>query len=153
MSKLFSLIQMQVLLYIWLIVLIFKIMCMFQRILVPFMLSIFLCKSTETDIKHVCVYVGPPWWQSGKDSPCQCGRWLWSLGWEVPLEKEMATHSSILAWEIPWTEEHGGLQSSVAKSHTWLKWLSMHTHTHTHTYIHKHTFSQPNIGLAKILFP
>ena len=34
-----------------------------------------------------------------------------SLGWEDPLEKEMATHSSILAWEIPWTEEHGGLQS------------------------------------------
>ena len=32
-----------------------------------------------------------------------------SLGWEDPLEKEMATHSSILAWEIPWTEEPGGL--------------------------------------------
>ena len=34
-----------------------------------------------------------------------------SLGWEDSLEKEMATHSSILAWKIPWTEEHGGLQS------------------------------------------
>ena len=34
-----------------------------------------------------------------------------SLQWEDPLEKEMATHSSILAWEIPWTEEPGGLQS------------------------------------------
>ena len=34
-----------------------------------------------------------------------------SLGWKDPLEKEMATHSSILAWEIPWTEETGGLQS------------------------------------------
>ena len=34
-----------------------------------------------------------------------------SLDWEDPLEKEMATHSSILAWEIPWTEESGGLQS------------------------------------------
>ena len=33
------------------------------------------------------------------------------LGWEDPLEKEMETHSSILAWEIPWTEEPGGLQS------------------------------------------
>ena len=33
-----------------------------------------------------------------------------SLGWEDPLEKEMATHSSILAWEISWTEESGGLQ-------------------------------------------
>ena len=34
-----------------------------------------------------------------------------SLGWEDPLEKEMAIHSSILAWRIPWTEESGGLQS------------------------------------------
>ena len=34
-----------------------------------------------------------------------------SLGWEDPLEKEMATHASILAWEIPWTEEPGGQQS------------------------------------------
>ena len=35
-----------------------------------------------------------------------------SLGWEDPLEKEMATHSSILAWRIPWTKEPGGLQST-----------------------------------------
>ena len=34
-----------------------------------------------------------------------------SLGWEDPLEKEMATHSSVLAWKIPWMEEPGGLQS------------------------------------------
>ena len=37
--------------------------------------------------------------------------WVWSLGWEYPMEKEMATHSSILAWRILWTEEPGGLQS------------------------------------------
>ena len=37
--------------------------------------------------------------------------WVQSLDWEDPLEKEMATHSSILAWEITWTEELGGLQS------------------------------------------
>ena len=37
--------------------------------------------------------------------------WVRSLGWEDPLEKRMATHSSILAWEIPWTEEPGRLQS------------------------------------------
>ena len=36
---------------------------------------------------------------------------VWSLSQEDPLEKEMAAHSSILAWEIPWTEEPGGLQS------------------------------------------
>ena len=39
--------------------------------------------------------------------------WVQSLGWEVPLEKEMATYSSILAWRIPWAEEPGGLQSIV----------------------------------------
>ena len=38
--------------------------------------------------------------------------WVWSLGQEDPLEQEMATHSSTLAWEIPWTEEAGGLLSS-----------------------------------------
>ena len=37
--------------------------------------------------------------------------WVQSVGQEDPLEKEMATHSSILAWRIPWTEETGGLQS------------------------------------------
>ena len=43
--------------------------------------------------------------------------WVQSLSWEDPLEEEMATHSSILAWEIPWTEEPGGLQSTgVTKS-------------------------------------
>ena len=36
--------------------------------------------------------------------------WVLSLGWENPLEKEMATYSNILAWEIPWTEEPGRLQ-------------------------------------------
>ena len=36
---------------------------------------------------------------------------VWSLGWEDPLEEGMATHSCILAWKIPWTEQPGGLQS------------------------------------------
>ena len=37
---------------------------------------------------------------------------IWSLGWEDPLEEEMATSSSVLAWEIPWAKETGGLQST-----------------------------------------
>ena len=37
--------------------------------------------------------------------------WVQSLSWEDPLEEEMATQSSLLAWRIPWTEESGGLQS------------------------------------------
>ena len=49
--------------------------------------------------------------QTVKNLPVVQETQLQSLGWEDPLEKVMATHSSILAWEIPWTEESGGLQS------------------------------------------
>ena len=46
-----------------------------------------------------------------KNLPAMQEMQVQSLGWEDPLEEEMATHSSILAWKIPWTEEFGGLQS------------------------------------------
>ena len=46
-----------------------------------------------------------------KNRPAKQETWVQSLGPEDSQEKEMATHSSILAWEIPWTEEPGGLQS------------------------------------------
>ena len=49
--------------------------------------------------------------QMVKNLPTLREAWVRSLGWEDPLEKRMATHSSILAWRIPWTEEPGGLQS------------------------------------------
>ena len=59
--------------------------------------------------------LGFPKWLSSKESACQCRRCqrhkVQSLDWEDPLEEEMATHSSIFAWRIPWTEEPGGLQS------------------------------------------
>ena len=53
-----------------------------------------------------------PRWLNGKNIylPIQ-ETWGQALGWEDPLEKEIATHSSILVWEIPWIEEPGGLQS------------------------------------------
>ena len=47
-----------------------------------------------------------------KRLPAMRETWVGSLGREDPLEKGMATHSSILAWRIPWTEEPGGLQST-----------------------------------------
>ena len=52
--------------------------------------------------------------------------WVRSLGREDPLEKEMATHSSIRAWEIPWMEEPGGLQSTGSQraGHDWV--ISLH---------------------------
>ena len=46
-----------------------------------------------------------------KDLPAMQETWVRSLGWEDPLEKGMAPHSSILVWRIPWTEEPAGLQS------------------------------------------
>ena len=76
-----------------------------------------------------------------KNPPARQETWVWSLGWEDPLEKGMATHSSILAWRIPWTEEFwwaewaSGLHTvhGFTKSWTWLSNLHTHTHTHTHT--------------------
>ena len=55
--------------------------------------------------------LGLPWWLSVKNLPAVWEMKIQSLGWEDPLEKEMATHSSSLDWEIPWTEKPGGLPS------------------------------------------
>ena len=52
--------------------------------------------------------------------------WVWSLHWEDSLEEKMATHSSILAWRTPWTEEPCGLQSMGSQSQTLLNWPSAH---------------------------
>ena len=46
-----------------------------------------------------------------KNPPAKQEMWVRSLGWEDPLEKDMATYFSILAWRIPWTEDLGGFQS------------------------------------------
>ena len=52
--------------------------------------------------------------------------WILSLDQEDPLEKEMATHSTILAWRIPWTEERGGLQSTGHKESDTTERLHFH---------------------------
>ena len=63
-----------------------------------------------------------------KNPPAMQMTQVQSLGLEDPLEKRMATYSSIFAWKIPWTEEPGGLQSmQVTKSCTGLKQFSRHT--------------------------
>ena len=54
--------------------------------------------------------------QTVENPPAMQETWVRSLGLEDPLEESMATHSSILAWRIPWTEEPGGLQSMWFKS-------------------------------------
>ena len=80
-----------------------------------------------TNICHLCFFIiailigGLPGGASGKGPTCKWEMWVQSLGWEDPLEKDMAIHSSILAWRIPWTEEPGGLQSigSHRVGHNW----------------------------------
>ena len=65
--------------------------------------------------------------QMVKNPPVMWEIWVQSLGQEDPLEKEMTTHSSSLAWGIPWTEETGGLRSiGVAKSQTQLSDYHFH---------------------------
>ena len=63
---------------------------------------------------------GFPGGSGSKESTCSAGDWVWSVGRKDLLEKGMTTHSSILAYEIPWTEEPGGLQSMGSESQTWL---------------------------------
>ena len=90
-----------------------------------------LVQSASADHYFPPGHFWPPWWNkscrsvyptpiSGKESDCQfrirkrCGFNPW-VGGEDPLEEEMATHSSVLAWEIPWTEEPGRLQSTGSR--------------------------------------
>ena len=56
--------------------------------------------------------------QMVKNLPAMQETWVQSLDWEDSLAKRMSTHSSILAWRIPWTEEPGGLQSMHSQSQT-----------------------------------
>ena len=60
---------------------------------------------------NVCFYISSLVSQMVKNLPAIWETWVQSLGQEDPLGKEMETHSNILAWKIPWTEEPGGLQS------------------------------------------
>ena len=70
--------------------------------------------------------------QKVKNLPKMWELWVQSLSQEDPLEKGMTTHSSILAWRIPWTQEPGRLQSSGSQRVGMTERLT-HTHTHTHT--------------------
>ena len=80
-----------------------------------------------------------------KRLPAMQETWVRSLSWEDPLEKEMATHSSILAWRIPWTEEPCGLQSTGSQrvGHDWATSLSytLGRHTLWKMFLHSVEFS------------
>ena len=92
----------------------------------------YICICIHTHIK-IYIYTGFPNGSAVKNLPPNTGdtgdqeTWVWSLDQEDPLEEEMATHSSTLAWKIPWTEEPDWLQSmglqrvghNWAWAHTW----------------------------------
>ena len=80
--------------------------------------AISLCYATDPILYFIyfwvflnsCIICLLPWWLSSKESACQCRRpgfhpWVRKISWR----REMVTHSNILVWEIPWTEEPGGL--------------------------------------------
>ena len=70
--------------------------------------------STQKLVCELCLYMllwGFPGAQMVKNLPAMWEAWVQSLGWEDPLEKGMVTHSSILAWRIPWIGEPGKLKS------------------------------------------
>ena len=73
---------------------------------------------------YVCMYVDFPGGSVGKNLPAMQETQVRSLGREDPLQESMVTHSSTLAWRIPWTEEPGGLQCIGLQSQTGLKQLS-----------------------------
>ena len=93
--------------------------------------------------------LGPPRWHSSKASACNAGdteTLVRSLGREDSLEEELATHSSILAWEILWTEEPGGLQS-MRSQRVGYDWVCVHICAHTYTHTHLSMFTLPRVNL------
>ena len=77
---------------------------------------------------QACNCSGFPAAHTVKNPPAMWETWVRYLSWEDPLEKEMVTHSSILAWRITWTEEPGRLQSmgSQRVGHDWVTLISLH---------------------------
>ena len=79
---------------------------------VPFAWNAFpLCVLSTFKCQLLGRVLGFPYGSAVKNLSAMQETWVQSLGWEDPLEKETASHSNILAWEIPWTEEPGGPQS------------------------------------------
>ena len=78
-----------------------------------------------------------------QNSPASQETRVWALGQEDPLKEEMATHSRIRAWRVPWTEERGGLQSMGSQGQTWL----------SNTYSLLPTSPNPTFGMDSPLRP
>ena len=99
-------------------------------------------------------WAGFPGGSDGKNLSAMWETQVQTLGWEVredPLEKGTATHSSILAWRIPRTEEPGRLQSKGLQrvGHDWV--THTHTHTHTHTRLWGEYMGEEDLALVVAL--
>ena len=81
-------------------------------------------------LTYIYITWGFPGGSDSKESSCNAETWVCSLGQEDLLEKEMATHSSILSWRIPWTEEPGGLKSMGLQSRIRLSDYHFFFHIH-----------------------
>ena len=96
--------------------------------------------------EYIYIYIYLLWWLSGKESACWYIRWVQTLSQKDTLEKEMATHSSILAWKIPWTEEPCRLQSiGLQNSWTWLSNYTRITTTMCVCVLHIHPLMDRNM--------
>ena len=85
--------------------------------------------SVDGNLKYCFVKKKPNWSPSldlSGNSPTMQETWVWSLNWEDNLEKGTASHSSFLAWRIPWTEKAVELQSTGSQSWTQVQWLGTH---------------------------
>ena len=99
-----------------------------QLLLRKYETSRWLASKSDLSLHHIVLVVGGA---SPLTQPAVREAGVQSLGQEDPLEKEVATHSSVLSWKIPWTEEPGRLQSVGLQSR---KWLSTHTQKHVCVY-------------------
>ena len=90
--------------------------------------------------------------QLAKNLPAKQETQVWSLGQEDPLEKRVATHSSILAWIIPWTEKPGRLYSMESQRvrHDWVTNTHTHTHTHTHRHLKKNSKNKATPSIQQV---
>ena len=104
--------------------------------------------------KHT--YMGFPSGSAIKNLPAMQETWVWSLGWEDPLEKGMETHSSVLVREIPWTEESGGLQSMDLQklTHDWSNWacINIYIHIYICTYMCVYVYIHTKVNVYKLCF-
>ena len=109
-----------------------------------------LCKKFP-NFSKVKYILGLPWWLTVKHLPTVQETWVQSLGRENLLEKEIAVHSSILAWKIPWMEEPGRLQSMGLQrvGHNWVTSLHFQTFPKLNIYL-PHDLTILNINLREM---